>query len=307
MLAGAVFPMKINLFAHRVVFACLGAATSLILAGCGGSGSNLLSVSPTPTSVVAASSESIGPQQFRLKTGQLVSFFLQTYAGETRVTGSGEIFGFGPVGSRPPGRIDIINATRLGPRDFAGTLTSSNDLFMVRLATATEPGTFTIGPPNKRESGVIVPTSEAQPTPTPTSFPGPAQFNLTVVASSDSNYRDVPFGGAVIFRTSINTVGANAGGNLDSTGTSTGLEFADLPLRVGATLDAAKARQNTLSNSEYRGESRLFRARSGQLELTALNGNQAIITFRNVVYAPFDAQNKARGTVTVNGTITGPF
>ena len=297
--------MKTTYSTSLLVAAFFGVMTPLVLVGCGGGASNLPPSDTKP--LVAQTSESIGPQQFRLKTGQLVSFFLQTYAGETRVTGNGQIFGFGPVGSRPPGRIDIVDATRTGPRDFVGTTASFNDNFRFHLATATEPGSFTIGPPGAPESGVIVPTSQVQPTPTPTTPPGPARFDLMVVASSDSNYGDVPFNFASLARTSSNTLGVFAGGSLLSTGPSVNLIFADLPLRVGATINAATARQNALTSHEYRGESRGFQARSGQLELTALSGNTATVTFRNVVYKRFNEQSSARGTVTIDGTVTGPF
>ncbi len=288
---------------------------SLSLASCGGGGSNLPSPLPIatlapPPRYVSQTTESFDNQQFTLVNGQIFTFNLQTYAGETRISGSGTIAGFGPPGSPQPGRLGF-EGQRTGPREFEAQLDASLGFLKARLATATDPGSFTYLTRDSSESGVIVPTAQAQPTPTPPPSAQTAQVQVTISASSDSNYRQTPLDNGGIERTSATTLSGGLTGSTSSTGTSTYLSFDDLPLRVGAQLNGATGRPIYLSNSEYRGENRNYQARSGTIEVVAIEGDKVTIRFNDLIYVPAppfnSTPNPATGTLRLNGTLTGRF
>lgn len=185
------------------------------------------------------------------------------------------------------------------------------------LPTATETGAYSLVANGQTDSGVIpvigstVPTLSPSTAPTvaPTSAPGSGSvFDISFTPSSDAN-----FGNALLTAsnftliTSANLVVGKAQSDVAIGKDGILIAIPAVTAIVGSSVDIASLGVTTyVYNYALDGKIRAFMPHSSTVTLLELTATSATIAFNNAVYAAGQGSN-GTVTVTLSGTITGPF
>ncbi len=200
---------------------------------------------------------------------------------------------------------------KISVKDGSETLFSMTGLF----PTATDAGSYNLKTVNgQTDSGVIprigdatpaVTPAPTTPSPAPTNPTGSAKIDLAFTTSADSNYIKVPLTTAE-FTQAGGIVGVGVKGD-DGTN-FTFLTTGNLSAVQGSSFTFTPDTLVTfyIYDQSRSGVLRPFFVRGGTVTLTALSATSATIAFKDVLFVANEG-SAARGSITVNGTVSGPL
>ncbi|RYG68317.1 hypothetical protein EON80_11900 [bacterium] len=315
-----------------LIFSGLLAATplALLLPGCSG---GLSSVSPTatpvsnPTSTPTPTTAAPVTTAFVLGNGQRAT--LVTQQNGTGLTGTLQIQAplLNVASTRQSNALNYtfrvgtyqITGTFTPPRGFNITGTDGGQpLFTMtgQFSTTTETGSYTVKVNGQTDTGTIpkigqttpTATPTTRPTTTPTTKPSGVVANLTIKPSADSGFVSVPITTATLIRTtSINILSAGASGsNSNVDGVAITFPFVDAKAGTVKTINAATVGVSSSLINTRRSFPFYYFAKSGTVTVTALSATTATVTYKDIVFGASEGTS-AKGTITVNGTVTGPY